>query len=821
MASEPITTSEGIVIANVADGTIDVTATSLAMYGTGSLHDGSLLNDNFFSLLENFASTHPPSAPLKGQAWYDSANEVVKIWDGSGWLEISGTFSAGAGLAAVMLSNESATFLLDNSRVLAAFCDKRVLQAALPETVKIGSMTLPCRERFPNGISPGLTLAGEAHDYYFNGDILLSNSGVTRGTYNRFSVNAKGLVTGGVNYNDLPLYAIVIWPYPLSQMPAGFYVCDGSLVMCSDGSSVTVPDLRDRFVIGADEVALNAHTARVDAFGAGLNAISMVYIMKVSEYGLVTSTTPVPYNAGTPDAPIEGTSGTMVFDTPGTYTFTVPTYYQMTVECWGAGGAGYGGKKNLKLTYKPPVTFESQTDATIVARLLNAATQASDAGSNEIKVTYQEYLTYLKYAQLSASQVDATPTADGYYLIKLDTEDDDPTPGTGSSFGAAIVAGGGLSGRIGKGGAGGRAFGGNVANISGQKGGDAAKGRDPGRGGDAPNGGQGGVLEPNRGATTYKEHSDGEDGQAPGGGGSGAFQKKKGYKGGAGGGSGGYTKHVYTAGTTGALTVGTQVTVIVGEGAVDKFPARQKGGAGAHGRVKVSWTAKSNLGSGTGGGGGTTTPDPDGTTVSFSQPGNWTYTIPTYTTYFTVELWGAGGGGMGSGQATATDNSIFNGENGTDTTFMNTALVAGGGKALKMSGKQWRFDEGGQGGVATGGDVNLNGNDGKYAQKVKLSYGGDGGSAPFGGSGGQKGQGKNGSPGAAPGGGGAGAYGYLAGAGGGGGAYVKKRYAVGDLAPGTIATIVVGEGGKGGEGKPYDGYNGGDGAVGAVKITYF
>ena len=164
-----------------------------------------------------------------------------------------------------------------------------------------------------------------------------------------------------------------------------------------------------------------------------------------------------------------------------------------------------------------------------------------------------------------------------------------PRNGTQSSFNGTVIAGGGGGGNgapgFGGGGVGGTASGGDT-NINGNVGG-AGVGSS---GGSAPGGGGGG------GASGVGWAAPGLNGAAPGGGGGG------GSSGGNGstnswpaGGSGAYSQKNYS---TGALTVGTSVTVVVGAGG-ESMPGcldetfgeiyHGTSGAGGSGRVSISW----------------------------------------------------------------------------------------------------------------------------------------------------------------------------------------------------------------------------------------
>jgi len=75
----PITNTAGTTIATIADGTVNSSATSLTLIGKNYAGYGNFLNENFVELLENFSYGAPPSNPLTGQLWWDSANTLLKI----------------------------------------------------------------------------------------------------------------------------------------------------------------------------------------------------------------------------------------------------------------------------------------------------------------------------------------------------------------------------------------------------------------------------------------------------------------------------------------------------------------------------------------------------------------------------------------------------------------------------------------------------------------------------------------------------------------------------------------------------------------------
>ena len=70
----------------VNDGTVN-SDTSLQLPGRNQRGYGIAVSENFLHLLENFASSTPPSNPVEGQVWYDNTAGVedLKVYDGTTW----------------------------------------------------------------------------------------------------------------------------------------------------------------------------------------------------------------------------------------------------------------------------------------------------------------------------------------------------------------------------------------------------------------------------------------------------------------------------------------------------------------------------------------------------------------------------------------------------------------------------------------------------------------------------------------------------------------------------------------------------------------
>jgi len=75
--------TDGTLLTELIDGKIDSTTTELTFIGKNYQGFGEFINENFIKLLESFANVSAPSKPIKGQVWFDTTNNRLKVYDGT------------------------------------------------------------------------------------------------------------------------------------------------------------------------------------------------------------------------------------------------------------------------------------------------------------------------------------------------------------------------------------------------------------------------------------------------------------------------------------------------------------------------------------------------------------------------------------------------------------------------------------------------------------------------------------------------------------------------------------------------------------------
>jgi hypothetical protein len=90
-----INKTDGSILTTVPDGQTDSLSTDITLIGKNFSGFGEILNENLVKMLENFASTARPVRPLKGEIWFDSSENRLKVYNGVDFATVgSATISA-------------------------------------------------------------------------------------------------------------------------------------------------------------------------------------------------------------------------------------------------------------------------------------------------------------------------------------------------------------------------------------------------------------------------------------------------------------------------------------------------------------------------------------------------------------------------------------------------------------------------------------------------------------------------------------------------------------------------------------------------------
>lgn len=87
--------TDGSVLTELIDSTIDQTSTDLTLIGKNVSNYGEYFNENLIKLLENFSNTTAPSFPITGQLWYDTSDNRLKVYDGTQFRTSGGPIVSG------------------------------------------------------------------------------------------------------------------------------------------------------------------------------------------------------------------------------------------------------------------------------------------------------------------------------------------------------------------------------------------------------------------------------------------------------------------------------------------------------------------------------------------------------------------------------------------------------------------------------------------------------------------------------------------------------------------------------------------------------
>jgi hypothetical protein len=192
-----INKTDGNIAATVNDGVIDTSQTDITLVGKNYLAYGEVINENFVKMLENFANTTPPTRPLTGELWYDTAkkklfvyndldglyktlnvvtvqgsapstnitgdlwydsvNAQLKFWNGAAWQVITPIYTSSQGISGPVV--ETITSNVSTSHVVTKLYNGGSIVAVLAEESFTPSSPIP---NFGLSLSEGLNLSNTA-----------------------------------------------------------------------------------------------------------------------------------------------------------------------------------------------------------------------------------------------------------------------------------------------------------------------------------------------------------------------------------------------------------------------------------------------------------------------------------------------------------------------------------------------------------------------------------------------------------------------------------------------------------------------------------
>jgi hypothetical protein len=209
------TTGEKLTIVN--DGTIDQT-TNLTLVGRNYSNFGQIINENFVKLLENFANTTAPTAPIMGQLWYDSANKKLKVYNGSlftGLPQIISSASQPSGQTNGDMwynTSEQKLYLYDNSTynlIGPQFTGISELNAVIPSQVfdNVGTTHYILKHNLENILTGAVeTVAVTAAESFQLAPGAITGFDYIKRGFNLYSATASGVSVSGNATSDTVLW---------------------------------------------------------------------------------------------------------------------------------------------------------------------------------------------------------------------------------------------------------------------------------------------------------------------------------------------------------------------------------------------------------------------------------------------------------------------------------------------------------------------------------------------------------------------------------------------------------------------------------------
>lgn len=191
--------TDGTPLVTIPDNTLNTTASSLTLIGRNSVNFGLAIDQNFVNLLQNFARNTAPINPLKGQLWYDTNLNGLRVFNGTIWKTITPPFDGSAGTATVTIGsrNTDVSVTLSQNKIISVSSYNAVQLSDLPDYVVINDTRYSFAPLFPVGIRKGVNLASYTDQWFgFYGSSSAANTLTTGRT-----IHVTGSMIGNVVFD--------------------------------------------------------------------------------------------------------------------------------------------------------------------------------------------------------------------------------------------------------------------------------------------------------------------------------------------------------------------------------------------------------------------------------------------------------------------------------------------------------------------------------------------------------------------------------------------------------------------------------------------
>lgn len=208
-----INNSRGNIVAVVDDGTVNTTATDLALIGRSVTNYGEYQNENYVYLLENFANGSAPLQPILGQLWYNSTTDTINAYSTANtWTALAsqtyvdaqkispaftGVPTAPTASSVTNTTQLATTAFVQNNKISPAFTGTPTAPTASngTSTTQIATTAYVQNQlSSANGITTVGTITG---GNLVTSGLVSAVGNVTSGNVNTGIVNAAGNITGG------------------------------------------------------------------------------------------------------------------------------------------------------------------------------------------------------------------------------------------------------------------------------------------------------------------------------------------------------------------------------------------------------------------------------------------------------------------------------------------------------------------------------------------------------------------------------------------------------------------------------------------------